>query len=401
MRIMIVNTYYYPEIMGGAEYSVKKLAEQLQAMRHDVSVLCTGDSDSIEKVDGVEVIRFKPVNSCRGIHHKNYSKIRRGIRFFQDIWNPLNARKITKAVEDFRPDVIHTNGLYDITPIVWKIAKKQGIRVVHTLRDYHLMCPGATLSCGQNPDGCEKIKLLCRLHRDSHRKQSAFADCVTAPSRQTLEIITADGFFKEAQHCVIENATDFDVSAVQEIYKEREKKTDTIIKYVYLGNLNEQKGVLWMINTFKEIVNDKIRLIIAGKGPLEERVKKECELDNRIQFVGFLNEKGVDQLLKDCDVLICPSLWAEPFGRVVLDAYMHAMPVITSDSGALPELVDNGKTGFSIPAGDRQALAKAVAYYADNREERLHHGLAATELLQRFSLETQANRFLKIYRGEE
>ena len=73
MRIMIVNTYYYPEIMGGAEYSVKKLAEQLQAMRHDVSVLCTGDSDSIEKVDGVEVIRLKPVNSCRGIHYKNYS----------------------------------------------------------------------------------------------------------------------------------------------------------------------------------------------------------------------------------------------------------------------------------------------------------------------------------------
>ena len=400
MRIMIVNTYYYPEILGGAEYSVKKLAEQLQAMKHEVRVLCTGDSDSVDKVDGIEVMRFNPVNSCRGIHYKNYSKIRRGIRFFQDIWNPLNARKITKAIEDFGPDVIHTNGLYDITPIIWKIAKKHGIRVVHTVRDYHLMCPGSTLSCRQNPEGCEKIKLLCRLHRDLHRKQSAFVDCVTAPSQQTLGIIIADGFFRGAKHYVIENAIDFEMSNVKEIYKNREKKTDTVTKYVYLGNLSEQKGILWLIETFKEIVNEKICLVIAGKGPLEEQVKKECEKDNRIKFVGFLNEKGVDKLLRDCDVLICPSLWAEPFGRVILDAYKHAMPVITSDSGALLELVDNGKTGYSIPASNRQALAKAVAYYADNREERLCHGLAATELLQRFSLETQAKRFLKIYCGE-
>ena len=45
-------------------------------------------------------------------------------------------------------------------------------------------------------------------------------------------------------------------------------------------------------------------------------------------------------ILKECDVLLCPSQWQEPFGRVVLDAYKHAMPVICSDQGALPSLVD-------------------------------------------------------------
>ena len=68
---------------------------------------------------------------------------------------------------------------------------------------------------------------------------------------------------------------------------------------------------------------------------------EETKKDNRIEFVGFLNEQQVSQLLQSADVLLCPSLWEEPFGRVVLDAYKNAMPVICSNMGALPELVED------------------------------------------------------------
>ena len=59
MRIMVINTYYYPEIVGGAEYSVKKLSEKLVQEGHTVRVLCTGKENSKEIIDGVEVVRIK------------------------------------------------------------------------------------------------------------------------------------------------------------------------------------------------------------------------------------------------------------------------------------------------------------------------------------------------------
>ena len=59
MRIMIVNAYYAPDIRGGAEYSVKKLAEGLTKKGHTVRVLCTSDSDIHENIDGVDVVRIR------------------------------------------------------------------------------------------------------------------------------------------------------------------------------------------------------------------------------------------------------------------------------------------------------------------------------------------------------
>ena len=57
MKILLVNTYYYPEIYGGAEYSVKKLAEELKQQGHTVKVLCTGSEAKREVIDGIDVIR--------------------------------------------------------------------------------------------------------------------------------------------------------------------------------------------------------------------------------------------------------------------------------------------------------------------------------------------------------
>ena len=58
---------------------------------------------------------------------------------------------------------------------------------------------------------------------------------------------------------------------------------------------------------------------------MQDYVIEETQKDNRIEFVGFLNEQQVSQLLQSADVLLCPSLWEEPFGRVVLDAYKNTL----------------------------------------------------------------------------
>lgn len=114
-------------------------------------------------------------------------------------------------------------------------------------------------------------------------------------------------------------------------------------------------------------------------------------------FCWLLNEAQVDELLKKCDVLICPSQWQEPFGRVVLDAYKHAMPVICSDQGALPSLVDDGKTGFVIESGNQQALTAAMQHYVETEGDICKHAAMGVEKLNLYSLENQARAFCEIY----
>lgn len=99
----------------------------------------------------------------------------------------------------------------------------------------------------------------------------------------------------------------------------------------------------WLLENFMKISGTNIELHIAGSGPLESRVKECALLDNRIIFHGFLSEQQLNSLLEKSDILICPSMWSEPFGRIILDAYKNAMPVITTGFGGMGEIVDHIK----------------------------------------------------------
>lgn len=399
MRILLVNTYYSPEIYGGAEYSVKKLAEELQRQGNTVKVLCTGSEEKEEIIDGIHVIRIKSNNLCRGCESSKYPFYKRIIRRTLDIWNPFNKNKIRKIMEEYNPDVVHSNGLYDLSTIVWEIAYKKNIRVVHTLRDYHLLCPFTSLNCGKIKNECSYVppKLFCRIHRKINRIKSKYVDVVTAPSAVTLNLLIRNDFFKKSRSAVIPNATEYDLSQIKTLIEVRKKTENHNIKFVYLGTLSEQKGIKWMISAFNKL-KISAELYIAGKGSLSDFVEKESLSNQNIHFVGFLNEVQVDELLKKCDVLLCPSQWQEPFGRVVLDAYKHAMPVICSDQGALPTLVDDQQTGIVVASGDQEALTQAMEKYIFDSSMIMKHACAGVEKLDMFSLERQALSFMDEYK---
>ncbi|NJP41560.1 glycosyltransferase family 4 protein [Oscillospiraceae bacterium HV4-5-C5C] len=400
MRIMLINSFYAPDIRGGAEYSVKKLAEGLQSRGHTVRVLCTGAYDTEEVIDGIEIVRFKPFGAYKKINIHDVPRWRRLLGHLLDIWNTGNSKRLSQEIKRFAPDVINTNNLYGITPIVWKIAKKLDIRLVHTVRDYYLMCPLVALTCKKtNGRKCANPGYGCQLHRNMNRLHSKYVDCVTAPSALTLSILTDDGFFKSSDKKVIANATDFDISAVKKILSNRVAELDkkTGVLFVYLGTLSEQKGIRWMIDTFRSIENKTCKLYIAGKGDLEDYVAAETSKDNRIEFVGFLNEQQVSQLLQSTDVLLCPSLWEEPFGRVVLDAYKHAMPVICSNMGALTELVEDRKSGFVVEARNCEQLKNRMMYYIEDKNRIIQQAVNSVNQLEKYTIDHQLDEFEKVY----
>lgn len=401
MRILLINSFYAPDIRGGAEYSVKKLAEGLQRKGHTVRVLCTGDFDTKEIIDGVEVVRFRQYGAYKEKNIHDVPRWRRLLGHLLDIWNLGNYKRLSQEISEFAPDVINTNNLYGITPIVWKIAKKKNIRLIHTIRDYYLMCPLVAMSCKKtNGEKCVNPGSGCQLHRNLNRVHSKYVDCVTAPSALTLNVLTNDGFFKNSEKRVIANATDFNMDTVKKILSFRVAEMDKrpSVSFVYLGTLSEQKGIRWMIDSFKAIETKSCKLYIAGKGDLQEYVIAEAKKDHRIEFVGFLNEQQVSQLLQNADVLLCPSLWEEPFGRVVLDAYKNAMPVICSNMGALPELVEDGKTGFVVEARNLEQFKDRMMYYLKDKNRILQQAENGVNELKKYTIEHQLNEFEKVYK---
>jgi len=384
--------------MGGAEYSVKKLAEALVASGHTVKVLCTGDKYQHETVEGVSVVRIVPNNVCRAIYLDKCSKVQKALHRIQDVYNRRNSKEIEREIVEFDPEIIHSNGLYDITPVVWKIAKKRNIKVVHTLRDYYLCCPRVSMSCDKQPGGCSRPLLLCKVHQWANMRSSLNVDIVTAPSKNTLDILIKRKFFKNAYSKVIANAIDFSEELLEDNLTRRMSKTKDGCSFVYLGTLSEQKGIRWLVESFNRLECRDAKLYVAGKGPLEDFVMNATIDDERIQFVGFLAENDMNALLARMDVVVCPSLWQEPFGRVVLDAYKNAMPIIVSDRGALPELVDNGKTGLVASPDREMSLTQAFTYFCNNIENLNTFSANAANKVRQYSLSRQVEEFIECYK---
>lgn len=405
---MIVNTYYAPEILGGAEMSVKKLAEQLTKEGNKVTVLCSGTHDMEENVDGVRVIRIRPVNFTRSLDYEHlpvWEKVvfRWKIYFqrFVDTCNIFNYRKLSRYIDEIKPDVIHTNCLYEITPIIWKVAKDKNIPVIHTLRDFYLICKYGTLKNPSAAEMCQKQGIKCKIRRKiAKRCLNNWTTQVTAPSMSTIDVFKNNAVLDDSKGVCIPNAIDFDMDTVKKAIDARIKNIDNKIgiSFVYLGTLTEFKGVKWLVESFMKLENPNTNLFIAGKGPLAEWIDECSKKDNRIHFVGFLKEDKMNELLKECDVLVCPSLWSEPFGRVVLDAYKSGLPVIASNQGALSEVVDDGKTGVVVDADEKESLYRVMGMISDNIDILSCYLIHLTEKLQSYSIENQSQSFVRLYR---
>ncbi len=124
----------------------------------------------------------------------------------------------------------------------------------------------------------------------------------------------------------------------------------------YAGRLVAEKGVETLLDAVRSIAD--VELLVAGDGPLRDRVAGEP----RVHWLGNLDRSNLASFWSSIEALAVPSLttraWAEQFGRVLVEAMAHGVPVIGSDSGAIPEVI--GDAGLVVPEADAAALARAI-----------------------------------------
>jgi glycosyltransferase involved in cell wall biosynthesis len=192
---------------------------------------------------------------------------------------------------------------------------------------------------------------------------------VVGISQHILETHVRAGYFAGSRHAVIHNAVAGGGSAPVPVVSGDGER----LVVGYLGRLEEEKGVELLIRAWQAGPRTAHRLLIAGSGaPDYEHHLLALAADSAIEFVGTVD---AGSFLRHVDLLVVPSLWAEPMGRVVVEAYLAGRPVVVSNRGGLPELVDEGRTGWIV-----EPTVEALS-------SRLQLALAAPALLRAMAAE--------------
>ncbi len=168
-------------------------------------------------------------------------------------------------------------------------------------------------------------------------------------------------------------------------------------EYEYLfvvSRLDGPKRLDLLIEAMKYVKND-IKLYIAGTGPQEELLKSMAKDDKRIEFLGFVTDKEVEEYYKNS--LVIPYFpYDEDYGLITIEAMMHAKPVITTvDAGGPTEFVRNNETGFIVKTTPKD-VAKKIEYFANNKEEAKRMGLNAFNLASKITWENVCTQILSI-----
>lgn len=301
--------------------------------------------------------------------------------FWQKLYYPINTifslktyKDVKKIILDKKIDIVHVHNTWPlISPSVYYAAFYSEVPVYQTIHNFRMVCPGATLY--HNGDICED-SLKVGLRKSVKNKIYKGSLIHTAISATTLKVHRVLGTYKKVNFIFL---TEFTRQKVLELNKNGKKIIDdsrTSIKpnfttdehglseskgyYMFLGRLEEIKGIELLIKVFSELPEKK--LLVIGNGDLENKISnhiKERNLNN-IKLLGHKPKEEVNILLKGAEALIVPSQGYETFGMVILEAYSNGTPAIVGDIGNIKDLVLEGKTGLKFTYNSSEELIKAI-----------------------------------------
>lgn len=393
MKIIIINTLYYPNFVGGAEISVQFLAESLIEAGHEVVILTTvADAGrKIDYVNGVKVY-YIGIKNLYWQYHKNQSNdhpaLMKSIWHGIDSYNPWMASQISDILDIEKPDLVHTNNLAGFSVSVWKTIKKHNLPIVHTIRDYYLICPRKYIMF-RNGQSCEAPCWDCNIYSLPRNKSSNLVDAVVGVSKHILDNHLKLNYFS---HVPIQTVIYNSYQAASIDIKQEGK----CLRLGYLGRLEQIKGFELLLDCLAEIPTDKVELLVGGSVTQEEINHFQSRYPYKnVSYLGFVKPKD---LFSKIDVLIVPSLWQEPLGRTVLEAYAHGVSVIGSNRGGIPEMIDCGKTGFLFEPSLQESLVAAINVFIENPALATQMGKNAYLKAQEFTLRKIMQDYLNIYK---
>ncbi|GAB3024493.1 glycosyltransferase family 4 protein [Spirosoma pulveris] len=379
MRILSVHNEYL--IRGGEEES--RLAE--------VAILKQFGNDVSSYIENNKKVA-------------DLSKVSVALRTF---WSKESHKVVKDLLKAKRHDLIHVQNFFPlVSPSVYYAAQSEGVPVVQAVRNYRFLCSNSFFYrdghvcelCLKKSFKTEAIQNKC--YRDNR------AASVTAASMHLFhsllptwnridKFIAVSEFVKRK---MIEGGFPSHKISVKPnfVYPDPGVSLNKEDYIVYVGRLQAEKGIMRLLEAVRSL-NSNIKVKIVGEGTLKPDVLEYIK-DMNVEYLGKKTLLETYDIIGKARALVIPSLWHEPFGRVVVEAYAKGTPVIGSNMGGIPELIDDGVTGFTYDAENAQQLASKIEFIFQNPLLALEMGRAAREAyLAKYTPESNYKMMMDIY----
>jgi N-acetyl-alpha-D-glucosaminyl L-malate synthase BshA len=168
---------------------------------------------------------------------------------------------------------------------------------------------------------------------------------------------------------------------------------------MHASNFRPVKNIPQVIQIFAE-VRKRVpsKLVMVGDGPEKagaEQLARELRVERDVLFLG--NQDSMEELLPLADVFLLPSS-SESFGLVALEAMSAEVPVVASNAGGLPEVIDHGVTGYLHDSGHTAGFVSSVLRLLDNSALRRQMGRAGRRVArERFNIDEMVGRYIQVY----
>ncbi|MCJ2076359.1 glycosyltransferase family 4 protein [Methylobacterium sp. E-016] len=400
MRVLLLSQFHAP-VIGGEERHVTSLGEALAERGHEVAVATQRHprrpDDHVE--GGVAI------HGLRGTMQRSAALFsddeRRHAPPFPDPELTLN---LARLVREFRPDVVHAHNwlLHSYLPL----RQFNDAAFVVTLHDYGLVCARKTLMRGPEPcPGPSPMRCFpCASQHYGKAVGSLTYAANTVSSR--IERRLADRFIAVsravAEKCGLPGGrTPYEIlpTFIPDAVGDLDPSPDPRVALLpddgyllYVGDLNRNKGVSVLLKAYASL-GDAPPLVMIGRRCAD----MPDELPPNVTVFESWPHAAVMHAWSRCLFGIAPSVWPEACGTIVMEAHAVGRPMIASDIGGLSDLVDPGKTGLLVPAGDDVALADAMSTMIQDPTRRETMALACRARAELFMAKTIVPRIERIY----
>jgi len=371
MKIIIAHYKYY--VQGGPERYMFKFMELAKMNGHEVIPFSVNYPTNVETEYSKYFVGDKNAGGNYDSSNHSISYLIKNV--YHEFHNKQAYKNLRKLIRDTKADLLYCLIPGQLTTDIFKAAHDEGIKVILRISDFRLICGKYSMvrddcvceeclngrykncikhRCVKNSKALSRLRAMSLKYNRKHNKYK-YVDAVITPPEFTKNLLIKDGIFTPEKVFVNPTFIDSDkinVSCQHENY------------LLCLGRFSPEKGFQYAIEALKFISNKSIKLKITGsKENLDEKTIKIIDnnnLSDRIEFVGFLHGKELEEMISHCYAVIQPAVWYENLPNTIIEAFAYGKPVIASRIGSLEEMVADGITGYLFEPKNSIELAKKI-----------------------------------------
>lgn len=379
MRIAMISDLYYP-FPGGVSEAVHRLSVQLARLGHEM-LIYTSDrcrnrrAPHHQVIEGVTIERIPPLIPSQVL----YGHI-------------LNPFKLVSALRKTRPDIIHLHGTGHL----------ENDLVALTTKDIPMVMTGHGGGMFARPGRPQYQYLGWELYsrlvqQRSIRRMAAVVAC------SPYEVPYWQGRGVKPQNIfVVPWGIPEDCFQHTDGFNFREEFGVGGFMILFVGSLVPGKGAQWLIRALPQVLREVPHAMAVFCGPALgyekhlEMLARQLRLEDKVVFTGYLPRYKLLQAYSACDVFVLPSYF-EGFGLAIAEAMASAKPVVACRVGAVPFLVEDGRSGFLVRPADSQALADKIITLVRDDSLRQRFGERGRALSQHYRWENVAHMYEQVY----